>query len=256
MDVDMKHRFFMSPESIAQDRVSFDAAHAHQLRNVLRMRPGEHVIVLDNSGREYDVELTDIGRDFAAGRVCAQWVACTEPSLSLTLYQSSIKGDRFEWVLQKGTELGVAAFVPMFSKRSVLTNAERMEKKRPRWERIIREAAEQSHRGRLPVLAPPLPFTQACQESVLCHDLSLILWTGATGTEASLPGVLHSLAHRPKSIALLVGPEGGFDPEEVTLAQRQGIQAVTLGPRILRAETAGMASATIVMSELGEMGGR
>jgi len=254
MGVGMKHRFFVSPRSIAQSQITFDAAHTHQLRNVLRMRPGKRVIVLDNSGWEYEVELTDVKRDVALGRVHARRRVRTEPRLSLTLYQSTIKRDRFEGLLQKGTELGVAAFVPMFSKRGILIDAGRVEKKRPRWERIIREAAEQSHRGRLPILAAPISFTQACQESVLNHDLSLILWEGTT--KGSLSGVLHSLAPRPERVALLIGPEGGFDPDEVALAQCQGIQTVTLGPRILRAETAGVASAAIVMSELGEMGGR
>jgi 16S rRNA (uracil1498-N3)-methyltransferase len=248
----MKHRFFVLPESIAQDQVTFGAAHAHQLRNVLRMRQGEQVVVLDDSGWEYEVELMDIRRDAAKGCVRARSRVRTEPSLSLTLYQSALKGDRFEWVLQKGTELGVAVFAPVLSKRTVPVDARRVEEKRSRWERIIREAAEQSRRGRLPILAMPVSFAQACQESVLHYDLSLILWEEAT--EKSLSGILHSRTPRPDRVALLIGPEGGFDPKEVSLAQRRGIQAATLGPRVLRAETAGVVSAAIVMSELGEMG--
>jgi 16S rRNA (uracil1498-N3)-methyltransferase len=249
----MKHRFFVSPESIERDRVTFDPELVHQLRNVLRMRIGERVIALDNSGWEYEVELTDIRRDAVSGHIRAKWMAETEPQLSLTLYQSLIKSDRFEWILQKGTELGVTAFVPVISRRSILTDSGRIEKKRLRWERIIREAAEQSHRGRLPTLATPVTFAQACRESVSNHDLSMILWEEAM--KKSLPSILHTLAIHPKRIALLIGPEGGFDHGEVFLAQHQGIQVATLGARILRSETAGIVSTAIVMSVLGELGG-
>jgi 16S rRNA (uracil1498-N3)-methyltransferase len=179
-------------------------------------------------------------------------LARTEPGLALTLYQSVLKGDRFEWVLQKGTELGAAAFVPMLSRRAIVTDAARVSKKRPRWERIIREAAEQSRRGRLPRLADPVSFSQACRESVETHDLVLIPWEKAA--HDGLSGMLRSLVSRPASIALLIGPEGGFEHDEIALAQRGGIRTVTLGPRTLRAETAGLAAMTIVLSELGEMG--
>ncbi|MBL7200309.1 MAG: 16S rRNA (uracil(1498)-N(3))-methyltransferase [Anaerolineae bacterium] len=246
------HRFFVPPESISQGLVTFDAALAHQLRNVLRMRPGEQVTALDDSGWEYLVELTSLEPDRALGCVCGQNPSQGEPRLRLTLYQSMLKGDRFEWVLQKGTELGVSAFVPVLSRRSVVRDAGRMEKRRPRWERILREAAEQSRRGRLPQLAVPVSFDAACRESVRVHDLSLIPWEDA-GT-GSLLDALRALDAPPKSVALLIGPEGGFEREEVMLARRQEIGVVTLGPRILRAETAALASVAIVMSELGEMG--
>ena len=250
----MAHRFFVSPGSVDRGRVVLDATFVHQVRDVLRLRPGARVIVLDNSGWEYEVELVDLRKDTALGRVCGRRLSQTEPVASLTLYQGVLKGDRFEWVLQKGTELGVVAFVPVFSKRSVVRSAQRVEKKRSRWESIIREAAEQSHRGRLPRLGAPRSFAEACVESTRDHDLSLIPWEEATGS--NIPDMLRSLDPSPASIALLIGPEGGFELEEVALAQRQGLQAVTLGPRILRAETASLAAATIVLSELGEMGTR
>lgn len=247
----MSHRFFVSPESISQNQVTFDAALSHQLCNVLRMRPGALVIVLDNSGQEYQVELTKVQRDGVTGHVRAQRIAQTEPRLSITLYQCMLKGERFEWVLQKGTELGVSAFVPVFSRRTIGRDTRRIEKKRQRWERIIREAAEQSHRGRLPILNSPLSFAEACPQSAQVHTLSLIPWEEAA--ENSLAHVMHALGSRPASVGLFIGPEGGFDPAEIALAQRAGIQAVTLGPRILRAETAALVATAIIMSETGEM---
>ena len=245
----MAHRFFVSPASISGDRVTFDAAQAHQLRNVLRLRPGAQVIVLDDSGTEYEVELTALKRDAALGQVCARQPSRAEPRVSLTLYQSPIKGDRFEWVLQKGTELGLSAVVPLICQRSIVRDPLRLESKRPRWERIIREAAEQSHRARLPRLLPPLPFPDACRESAQETGLRVLLHAGASGA-----GLAARLPPNADRMALLIGPEGGFSPEEISLAQACGIQAVSLGPRILRAETAGIAALAIVLSALGEMG--
>jgi 16S rRNA (uracil1498-N3)-methyltransferase len=177
----------------------------------------------------------------------------TEPHRSLTLYQCLLKGDRFEWVLQKGTELGVSRFVPVLSQRTVLRDPLRVEKKRPRWEQIIREAAEQSHRGHLARLAPPLAFPEACEQGAAAHDLALIPWEEAT--EPGLLSLLSGLPSPVQRVALVIGPEGGFTRAEVDAAQRHGLQVVTLGPRVLRSETASVAALAIVLSALGEMGG-
>jgi 16S rRNA (uracil1498-N3)-methyltransferase len=247
----MTQRFFVPPGSIVGDEITFDSAATHQLRNVLRLRPGARVIVLDDTGIEYEVTLTSLDRAAALGRIRAQHRSPAEPRLSLTLYQSLIKGDRFEWVLQKGTELGVSRFVPLSSQRTVSRDPERIERRRPRWERIIREAAEQSRRGRLPHLSPVTPFAEACGESVHAHEVALLPWEEAS--DVGLSAALRALPTEVGSIALLIGPEGGFASAEVALAREHGIRIVTLGPRILRAETAGVAAATIVLSEMGEM---
>jgi len=246
----MTQRFFLPPGSIVQGTVTFGPPTAHQLRNVLRLHPGDQVIVLDNSGLEYEVTLELVGRDRAIGRVDAQRKTGTEPRVALTLYQSLLKGDHFEWVLQKGTELGVLRFVPMFTQRTVVRGAASVEKRRERLERIIREAAEQSHRGRLPQLAVPMPFEEACVESVATHDLS-VLPSVAVGDQ-DLDAALSSVPAIAR-VALLVGPEGGFAAEEVAYARACGVRAVTLGPRILRAETAGIVAPALVLSALDEM---
>jgi len=244
------HRFFLSPEAIARGEVSFPPATAHQLRHVLRLRPGAVVVVLDGSGQEYQVELTDLTREGATGRVLLSRENAAEPRVALTLFQGTLKRDRFEWVLQKGTELGVSAFVPVIAGRSVVTSAERIENRRPRWERIVREAAEQCGRGRLPHIAPPLTLSRSLERAA-GYDLALILWE-----ETESPGLSATLRQprgRPERIALWIGPEGGFDGDEVRLAREHGVGEVSLGPRVLRAETAAIAAATIVMSELGQM---
>lgn len=247
----MTHRFFVPAGSIAGDTVTFGPAMAHQLRNVLRLRAGDRVVVLDDSGLEYEVTLERVGRDEARGRIEAQREAGTEPRVRVTLYQGMLKGDRFEWVLQKGTELGVARFVPTFTQHTVVRGAAAVGKRRERLERIIREAAEQSRRGRLPALGAALSFEEACEESVEAHDLSILPAVGAE--ERDLATALSSVQSLAR-VALLVGPEGGFAPEEVAYAQGRGVRVVTLGPRVLRAETAGIVAPALVFYTLGEMG--
>jgi 16S rRNA (uracil1498-N3)-methyltransferase len=248
----MTHRFFVPPASITGDRVAFDAAIAHQLRHVLRLRPGARVIVLDNAGSAYEVVLETVERDTAVGRITARRAAEGEARVRVTLYQSMIKRARFEWLLQKGTELGVARFVPTYSRRTVAGGTRLGEAKRTRWERIIREAAEQCRRGRLPDLAPPMSLADACHESVRAHDLAILPWEEQAGH--GLASVLRGRTAPLDSVALLIGPEGGFDADEVQLARARGVHVVTLGPRILRAETAGVVAASVVLYELGGLG--
>lgn len=246
----MSHRFFVLPQDIVEGQVQFDAHLSHQIAHVLRMRPGAHVTVLDNSGLEYEVELSEIRRDSVVGRVCGHQQGETEPQASLTLYACVLKGEKFEWVLQKGTELGARAFVPVISERTVVRGAAQIEKKRERWERIIREAAEQSRRARLPLLALPMDLEAALAQSVEQNDLSLFPWVGAR--EPSLADVLRD-APPAAYIGVFVGPEGGFSPQEAALAQTTGLRWTSLGPRVLRAETAGVAVIALTLFALGEV---
>ena len=164
------------------------------------------------------------------------------------MYQAIIKGDKFEYVLQKGTELGVSAFVPVICERSVPNarkwGAERYE----RWRNIAREAAEQSGRGRVPRVDIATGFGEACEN----HDgPGVIPWE--MEMDISLKQALVGL--RERRIGVFVGPEGGLTSDEVELARANGIVPVTLGRRILRAETASVAVVAAVMYELGELGG-
>ncbi|MFN2129607.1 MAG: 16S rRNA (uracil(1498)-N(3))-methyltransferase [Anaerolineae bacterium] len=246
----MTQRFFVPSRSIADDVVIFGPDATHQLRVVLRLHSGAQVIVLDGSGMEYDVTIERMGRDTATGHIVSRHAAETEPRVKVTLYQSLLKGDRFEWVLQKGTELGVSQFVPVFAERTVVRGAAWVEKRRDRLERIIREAAEQSCRGRLPDLGSALSFEEACVDSAAAHDLSILPAVAAGGGGLATALQARSQIER---VALLVGPEGGFAPEEIALAEGHGLHVVTLGPRILRAETAGIVAPALVLYALGEM---
>jgi len=260
-----KHRFFVPPETLAGVPdgaiVPLPPDISRQLYTVLRLRAGTRVLLLDGDGGEVLAELVRVeAARFEAGgveaRILERRLARGEPRLHLTLYAALLKGQHLEWVLQKGTELGVSAFVPIFTNRTVVRGATARGdtsvafKKRDRWERILREAAEQCRRARVPQLHDPLSFADACRDAASSHDLSFLptmLEGGRSLAEAARVAP-------PARAALLIGPEGGFDEGEVRLALDCGIEPVSLGPRTLRAETAALAAATILLDRWGEMG--
>ena len=242
------HRFFVSTESMSGGRVSLEGGTAAQIARVLRGRPGDTVVVLDGSGMEYRVVLQSVSVERVVGEVVDSGMCEGEPGVEITLYQAIIKGDKFEYVLQKGTELGVSAFVPIVCERSI-PNARRWGKGRyERWRTIATEAAEQSGRGRVPRIEAPVRLGEACEKHV---GAGVVPWE--MEKSYSLRQALGQVKGR--RIGIFVGPEGGLTSDEVGLATANGIRPVTLGRRILRAETASVAAIAAVMYELGELGG-
>lgn len=239
------HRFFVSPECINQSAVVISGKQAYQIKEVLRLQTGDRITVLDNTGSLYKVNLINITRETVMGEVVETECCPNEPTVQITLYQALLKSDKFEMVLQKGTEIGISRFVPIICERSVakVPSNSRIE----RWQRILMESAEQSRRGIIPELEPPTDFRQVCKE---IDGFTLMPWEQEynKGIKAAM---IDNGANR--IINIIVGPEGGFSHEEVQYAQSAEVIAVTLGNRILRAETAGLVTATIVLYELGEL---
>jgi 16S rRNA (uracil1498-N3)-methyltransferase len=248
------NRFFISSEWINEGQVSLIEGTAHQIRHVLRMQVGDRLIVLDNSGWEREVELTRLTKNVVMGRVVEERLATGEPRTKISLYQGVLKAQKFEWVIQKGTELGLIEFIPVVCERSVVGDLEDVDRKLGRWGRIIREAAEQSGRGRLPVLRPALLFAPACQRAKRSGGLALVPWESekATSLKAALTAGEEE-EDRPFSISIFIGPEGGLTQDEIEAARGYGLQPVGLGPRILRAETAGLVAASAILYELGDL---
>lgn len=239
------NRFFVPPESFGPGNLVTLDAHARQLHAVLRLQAGARVVLLDGSGDECIAELTEVGTRRAVARVLERRPCAAEPRLQLSLFQCTLKADKFEWVLQKGTELGVARFVPVVSRRSIVRPASALLPKLERWRAIVREAAEQSGRARLPVVAPPLEWGAALAGGA---GLRLLAWEGAAQTTAGA-----SMRHA-ETVSLLIGPEGGLEAAEAAQAQSAGWQVVSLGRRILRAETAAIAGVAALMAAAGELG--
>jgi 16S rRNA (uracil1498-N3)-methyltransferase len=258
------HRFFVSPDQLEGDKVTIAGPAVHHIRDVLRLRPGASIVVLDNSGWERETEIFEVGREQVVGRVINRALATGEPRTKVSLFQGVLKSNHFELVLQKGTELGIVEFVPLISQRCVIAGLDDVNKKMVRWRRIVQEAAEQSQRGRLPNLQPAMIFSRACERAKRAGGLSLMPWEeeervnlklvfGKEQQRKSKGKRALSFPSNPFSINLFIGPEGGFTFEEVTLAQHYGIISITLGPRILRAETAGLVAAAAILYELGDL---
>ncbi len=251
-------RFFIPADWIQGDQVSFEGSITHQLSRVLRLKPDDRVTVLDDSGWELEVALVHFDSERILGRIVEKRLAEGEPRTKITLYQSVLKGQRFELILQKGTELGVVEFVPVVASRCIMSSLDDVMRKAERWQRIIVEAAEQSARGRLPRLHSPLLFPQACNRARRRGGLSLIPWEEdrRTPLRQALRGNENDERQKsalPFSINLFIGPEGGFSSEEIATALNYGITPVNLGPRILRAETAALAAISSILYELGDM---
>lgn len=244
------YRFFVT-QQIDGDTITLDDRQlAHQLGNVLRLQPGDEVVLLDNSGWQHVVALTQLGRAQISGTVLRHSPASGEPQTRLTIYLGLMRSERFEWALQKCTELGAATFVPTQCERSAAADVS--ERKGERWSRIAREAAEQSRRGRLPMIKDTRTFADACADATQ-HDLALLLWEG-DGVSSLRQTLREKTTHaRIRTVALLSGPEGGLTDAEFQTAKAQGVIPVTLGPRTLRAETAPLAAIAAILYEFGDM---
>lgn len=246
------HRFFVSPSYISGETVAFPRDLSRQISRVLRMSPGDEVTVLDDTGLEYVVALSILNATRAEGQIVSRREGLGEPTVRLTLYQAMIRPERFEWALQKCTELGVSRFVPIISRRTERRSRDISANRRQRWQRIIREAAEQSRRSRLPTLDEPQTLEEELKsatkpvlmawEAESIHSLKSSLESRTDG-EADL-----------STLSIIVGPEGGFEQDEVELARQYDAVTIGLGNRILRSETAAVALTAAVMHELGELG--
>jgi 16S rRNA (uracil1498-N3)-methyltransferase len=245
------NRFFIPASSLEGEQVRLTREQSHQVSRVLRLRAGDAIVVLDDSGTEYDVTLTEVRPAQTLGRVTGRRPAPGEPTVEVTLLQSLLAREKFEWVLQKATEVGVTRFVPVLTERSLARTREIEDHKLDRWRRILKEAAEQSQRGRIPRLDPLVTFDDAL---TLLTDFDHVLIAVASGEGVGLRQALHGWSAERGAIGLMIGPEGGFTDGEVARAREKGVVAVGLGPRVLRTETAAVVAAALVLYELGEMG--
>ena len=247
---EIMHRFFVNPQQITHRVVRFDDDQARQMRRVLRLRPGDLVLALDGLGWQYEVTLDEVTHAGAIGHATLPTEATGEPSVRLTLCQSLLRREKFEWVLQKGTEIGVTAFVPVITRRSLVRDVEDVtSEKLSRWRRIIKEAAEQCGRGKLPSLASPIELAAAAPQA-RAAGIALIAWEGESRrlVRDALDG-----REAVRDVILFIGPEGGYEPDEILAAESWGAVPVSLGRRILRTETAAVVGAALVLHELGEL---
>lgn len=247
-------RFFVQPGEVEADVVRLSGEEATHALKVLRLTIGDHIAVLDNHGQEYRVEVTAIGPDGLAGRVLSRKPRLTEPRLAVTIAQGIPKGDKFETVVQKATEIGAVGFIPLFTERTVVElSPAKASARADRWRRVAKEAAKQAGRAVVPEVVDAIQL-ESLSEWWGGRGPVLVLWEeeGARGFREELASLLGT---RPdKQMLLVIGPEGGLSEREVDKLRGFGARTVTLGPRILRTETAGpvaLACALLLSGDLG-----
>ena len=242
------HHFFVAPDQVKDGCCFITGQDVNHIRNVLRMKAGDQVEVRDGISRNYRGELLTIGRDQVCVRILSEEEGSSELPARIYLFQGLPKGDKMDWIIQKAVELGVYQVIPMRTRRTVVKLEPKKEQARlRRWNAIAEGAAKQSGRVVVPKVREIIPFHEACAQAA-GFGRSLIPYELAEGIEASR-AALRDICPGME-VGVLIGPEGGFDIEEVEQAKAAGIRPVTLGRRILRTETAGMAALSILMFHL------
>jgi len=248
------NRFYVDKKQILGEWVRITGEDVRHITKVLRLVTGDPVVICDGDNTDYEGVIERVGKDEVKVRLGKASRSGTEAPVELVLYQAIAKGAKMEFIIQKGTELGVAAFVPVITSRTVvrLEDWRDTRKKLQRWQRIAMEASKQSRRGEIPVMRPPMDFDKAIEE-MAGYGLALLLHAGERDTSiGAIPGPVGDYA----DIGVMIGPEGGFSDDEVKRARDKGIDVVNMGPRTLRTETAGMVIAAILMYRFGDLGGR
>lgn len=256
-------RYFIPPEQFQEGIVVITGEDARHIGKVMRGRPGDKVIVSDGVAREALAEIEHIEQDRVTAVIVERLDMTSEPWVQVTIAQSLPKGDKMETVIQKCTEIGAVAFVPFLSARTVVQYDAKKEGKRlERWRKIAKEAAEQSHRNRIPDITPPLSWKELL-DSFAGYDLVCYCYEKEHGHQLRdvIVPFMEQIAEKSRwqrtqpRLLLVIGPEGGFTEEESLAAEQAGACSTGLGRRILRAETAGMTALACILYESGEMGG-
>lgn len=245
-------KFFIEKESISGDSIDITGEDVAHIRKVLRMRVGEKLIACDNDGTDFECEITNIDDKHVAAKILTSWKSENEAPIRVTLFQGIPKSDKMDFIIQKCVELGIDSIVPVKTDRTVIRfeNTKDEVKKQQRWQKIAVEAAKQCNRGILPKITNPVDFNTAL-DMAGANDLILIPYENES--EQGLKSVLRNNS-TARTIAVFIGPEGGFAEDEVKNCIERSFYSVSLGKRILRTETAGLTVLSILMYELGDVG--
>ena len=241
-------RFFVNEDQILGDEIRLTGPDVNHIRNVLRMSCGEQLTVSDGRGMDYYCSISELMAGEIRLSVIDRWASFSELPVKITLFQGLPKADKLETVIQKSVELGVYEVIPVITRRTIMKlDEKKKDKKLARWQAIAESAAKQAGRAIIPEVGDVLTFRQALDR---CAEMDAVLmpYEKAEGMEAAR-SLVRSL-HGMKRIGIFIGPEGGFDEEEVRQAREAGASVMTLGHRILRTETAGMTVLSVLMFEL------
>jgi 16S rRNA (uracil1498-N3)-methyltransferase len=252
------HRFFLTgplPGGVAARPLPLSAADVHHAANVLRVKAGETIEVVEPNGAAWRVQVSAVGSQAIEGDLLGRIEGATEAELpSVTLFQGVAKGEKMDDVVRQAVEIGAAAIVPVITSRSVVKlDADKRVARGERWRRIAESAAKQAHRNRVPEVSDPVGFAEAT-----CllgdFDCAIVLWEESSGAGIAELLARPAGAERPRTVALFVGPEGGLTTAEVETLVAAGALVATLGPSVLRTETAALVALALAVHELGGLG--
>lgn len=242
-------RFFIEPDTIKDSNATIKGPDANHIKNVLRMKKGDTVFLFDGGGMLYFAEIAEI-KPNEIHLTIRKTQKEPEAKTQIILAQSFLKDKKMDVLVRQLTELGVTTIIPFFSERSIPNpDAKRIQKRLERWEKIARESLKQCKRNRLPEIAPPHSFKELMNQNN--NDTKLIFWENES---QPLKETLSLIKIRPKKILIVLGPEGGFSPKEIQTATENNFISASLGPRILKAETASVAALTLIQFFFGDLG--
>jgi len=244
------HRFFVEIDNINRDNIIITGEDVLHISKVLRLKVGDEIVICDGQGMDYYAAIEDINKKEVRTRILKKELSKSEPTINVILYQGIPKGAKMDVIIQKCTELGICKIVPVVNARNVvkLSDEKDVRKKVERWQRIAMEAAKQSRRGIIPKIEMPIEYEKALEEAA---ELDLAIIPYELEKKNALKEAIHGKNIR--YMGIFIGPEGGYEDEEIAAALEKGIIPVTLGPRILRTETAGSAVLSCIMYEFDEM---
>ncbi len=247
-------RFFVAPEQINNDQVYISGPDVNHINRVLRLGPGDGLLVLDGRGGAYEAVIEKACREQVTCTIKKEVAAGTGIPVRVTLVQGIPKGDKMDLIIQKGTEIGISRVIPLICRRSVVKlKGDKSLRRLERWRRIALEAAKQCRRADVPEVLEPAGWNRVW-EDMPPEAAAFILW------EEEKVRTLKEIFRRDRDMVgeevyVFIGPEGGFTPDEVRTAVAHGMLPVSLGPRILRTETAGLAVLSIILYQWGDLGG-
>ncbi|MBQ0005277.1 MAG: 16S rRNA (uracil(1498)-N(3))-methyltransferase [Clostridiales bacterium] len=240
-------RFFVTPDQIRQNTINIYDGDVNHIRNVLRMRVGDELSISDGEGTDYHCTIQSLDKDIVVCNIENSWKSYSELPVKLYLFQGLPKSDKMELNIQKAVELGAFEVVPVSTSRSIVKlDDKKAAKKIARWQQIAESGAKQSGRAIIPVVKEPMTFKQALAYAKEL-DAVLIPYEKAEGIEETRAIIETLKTSQVKSVGIFIGPEGGFAENEVELAMEAGAKPITLGKRILRTETAGLTTLSILM---------
>lgn len=246
------HKFFVSKDNIVGNKCTIEGDDVKHIYKVLRLKEGEKISINNCEGKEYVGKLIDINKKEVIIDILEEIELNNESDIKVHLFQGMPKSTKMDLIVQKNTELGIRSITPIITERVVVKNDSEF-KKVDRWNRIALEACKQSKRSLIPNINTPIEFEELL---IKMKDMDLIVVPYESKKGDGIKKLINDVANTQiKNIAIIIGPEGGFEEEEISKLEEVGAYIVTLGPRILRTETAGFVALTLLMYELGDLGG-